>query len=199
MPLAISSALRSSFAERSASPVGLRHPLFELSPPPEVITRQRPSRTGHCPRTDTSHGLSALFSTSGSEGPLAAGVACPLRSAPRVWLPSRRLTPFDASPVLFHTDSAREICPSKHSPLPGYRRRFHREAPTYRLPQRSLPLAHGPARCSPVSGLCPLPESLAPRHVFSTPEAGGSHGLLPSRVSRSATLTRISPDLLSRA
>jgi hypothetical protein len=56
-----------------------------------------------------------------------------------------------------------------------------------------LPLAHGPARRSPVSGLSPPPESLAPRRVISTPKAGCSHGLCPSRVSRSATLPRIPP------
>ncbi len=41
----------------------------------------------------------------------------PLRSALRVWLPSRRLTPFEALPVLFRTGGAPGIPPSELSPL----------------------------------------------------------------------------------
>jgi hypothetical protein len=51
------------------------------------------------------------------------GLARPLRSAFRVWLPSWRLTPFGPAPVLFHTGSALGIHPSELSPLerdPGY-------------------------------------------------------------------------------
>jgi hypothetical protein len=55
-----------------------------------------------------------------SEGPLHAGFACPLRSALRVWLPSRRFTPFEPLPVLFHTGGAHGITPSKRSPLARY-------------------------------------------------------------------------------
>jgi hypothetical protein len=55
-----------------------------------------------------------------SEGPPHAGFACPLRSALRVWLPSRRFAPFEPLPVLFHTGGAHGITPSKRSPLARY-------------------------------------------------------------------------------
>jgi len=41
----------------------------------------------------------------------------PLSSALRVWLPSRRLTPFEASPALFRASSALGKSPSERSPL----------------------------------------------------------------------------------
>jgi hypothetical protein len=43
------------------------------------------------------------YSAQGSEGPLLTGLPDPLRSARRVCLPSRRLSPFEPVPVLFHT------------------------------------------------------------------------------------------------
>jgi hypothetical protein len=57
------------------------------------------------------------YSTSRNEGPLAAGFACPLRSALRVWLPSRRFPPFEPLPALFRAGSAPGIHPSELSPL----------------------------------------------------------------------------------
>jgi len=71
-------------------------------------------------------------STRGIEDPLAADFTCPLRSARRVWLPSRRLTPFDPVPVLFRTGGAHGIRPSEPSPSARYRRRFRRDEPTCR-------------------------------------------------------------------
>ena len=65
---------------------------------------------------------SAPYSTSRLEGPLGAGFTCPLRSALRVWLPSRRFPPFGPLPVLFHTGSAPGIPPSEPSPLKRYPR-----------------------------------------------------------------------------
>jgi hypothetical protein len=74
-----------------------------------------PSRT----RRNGSGALSwafAPFSTSGIEGQLPAGVACPLRSALRVWLPSRRFPPFEALPALFRAGGAHGIYPSERPP-----------------------------------------------------------------------------------
>ena len=62
----------------------------------------------------------APYSTSRLEGLLDAGFPCPLRSALRVWLPSRRFTPFEPLPVLFHTGGAPGIPPSELSPLKRY-------------------------------------------------------------------------------
>ena len=62
---------------------------------------------------------SAPFGTSGIGDPLAAGFACSLRSALRVWLPSRRLPPADAVPALSHAGSALGIHPSEPSPPRG--------------------------------------------------------------------------------
>jgi hypothetical protein len=45
------------------------------------------------------------------------GFACPLRSALRVWLPSRRFTPFAPLPTLSHVGGTLGIRPSKLSPL----------------------------------------------------------------------------------
>jgi hypothetical protein len=92
-------------------------PLFELH-----------LRLEHCPAkpsrpTAAGQLLSwalAPYSTSGLEGPHHAGFPCPLRSALRVWLPSRRLTPFMPLPVLSHTGGARGIPPSELSPLERY-------------------------------------------------------------------------------
>jgi hypothetical protein len=53
-----------------------------------------------------------------------AGFACPLRSALRVWLPSRRFTPSEPWPALFHAGGARGIHPSELPPLGRYPPRF---------------------------------------------------------------------------
>jgi hypothetical protein len=60
------------------------------------------------------------YSTSRPKGPLRAGFPCPLRSALRVSLPSRRFPPFGPLPVLFHTGGAPGLPPSKLSPLERY-------------------------------------------------------------------------------
>jgi hypothetical protein len=66
---------------------------------------------------DSSHGLLLPYSTYGIEGPHLRTACRPIAGASlRVWLPSRRFTPFDASPVLFHTSSAHGIHPSELSP-----------------------------------------------------------------------------------
>jgi hypothetical protein len=53
----------------------------------------------------------------------------PLRSARRVWLPSRRLAPSEPVPVLFHTGGALGIHPSELSPPARYPRVSARKDP----------------------------------------------------------------------
>jgi hypothetical protein len=70
---------------------------------------------------DSSPGLHFPSALAGLGGPLAAGLPRPLRSALRVWLPSRRFSPPGSAPALFHADSAPGIppsgaCPSRKAP-----------------------------------------------------------------------------------
>jgi hypothetical protein len=53
-------------------------------------------------------------------GSTYAGFACPLRSAPGVWLPPRRLSPREPVPALFHAGGAPGIRPSELSPPARY-------------------------------------------------------------------------------
>jgi hypothetical protein len=101
----------------------------------------------------SSLGLSAPSALARIEGPLAAGFACPLRSALRVWLPSRRLPPFGPLPVLFHTGGAPGIRPSELSPLKKYSTVSDRIDP-HTVSPAGIPAAEtaGPARWAPVPG-----------------------------------------------
>jgi hypothetical protein len=122
------------------------------------------------------------YSTSGFEGPLAAGVTCPLRSVLRVWLPSRRLTPCESVPALFHTGGAHGIHPSEPSPLERYPVHFELEGPTYCW-QPDIPHTR---RCGAGAGCrsfwaLTLPRVPGKRPVFSTPPAGCSLGFSPLR------------------
>jgi hypothetical protein len=108
------------------------------------------------------------FSAQGFEGPLAAGLPSPLRSARRVWLPSRRLTPFEPVPALFRTGGAPGIRPSELSPLARYPR-----VSTWKDPHAVFPAVvtvakgNGPARQAAASGLWPSRESLATDTVLA--------------------------------
>jgi phytoene dehydrogenase-like protein len=158
--LAVSSAVRFSFGRARRPQFSNRSdPLFELSPPPEYYSAD-PSQPAAAGRL-----LSwafAPFSTSRFGGPLHAGLPHPLRSALRVWLPSRRLTPSEPVPALFHAGGALGIHPSELSPPARYPARFRPEAPTYRFACRcSHRRNDGPARQAAVPGLWPLRESLA--------------------------------------
>jgi len=118
----------------------------------------------------------------------------PLRSARRVWLPSRRLTPSEPAPVLFHTGSALGIRPSELSPPGRYPPRFRAEGPTYRFARRcSRRFRDGPAQRAAVPGLLPFQESLAAERMISAPSAGCSLGLRPSRVSWRRPCTGLHP------
>ncbi len=109
VPLALAPAVRFSAC-------GLGHHAFarapsslRLEPSPEVQPRRRladrPEPVG------SSHGLLVPYSTSGPGDPLAAGFPSPLRSALRVWLPSRRFAPSKPVPALFHAGGAHGVFP----------------------------------------------------------------------------------------
>jgi hypothetical protein len=55
--------------------------------------------------------------------------ACPLRSVLRVWVPSRRFSPFGAVPALFNAGGAHGIRPSELSPLGRFPRVSARVGP----------------------------------------------------------------------
>jgi hypothetical protein len=67
-----------------------------------------------------SHGLSLPSAHEASKVHIPTGVACPLRSALRVWLPSRRFPPFEALPALFRAGGAHGIHPSERPPPTRY-------------------------------------------------------------------------------
>jgi hypothetical protein len=132
MPLAVSSAAWSFVAGLRRSQLSDRQrPLCEFRVPPAYCpTRPSPSAAAG-ERLSWAFGP---FSTRGIGGPLAAGVCQrPLRSALRVWLPSRRFTPSEPLPVLFHTGGAHGIRPAELSPAGRYPPRFRGSEPTYRF------------------------------------------------------------------
>jgi hypothetical protein len=127
-------------------------PLVEFRLPPAYCPVQ-PSRPATASRL-----LSwafAPYSTRGIGGPLAAGRAKhPLRSARRVWLPSRRFAPSEPVPAFFHAGGALGIRPSELSPRGRYPPRFRADGPTCRLSRRfSLRCSAGPAQRAAASGL----------------------------------------------
>lgn len=85
------------------------------------------------------------YSTCGFEGPLAAGFACPLRSALGVWLPFRRFSPLKSSSALFRADSAPGISPSEPSPPTRYLGRFHPRSTHVPFHPTLFPAARRPA------------------------------------------------------
>jgi hypothetical protein len=172
--LAISSALRSSpkgsCRDHSKHPRQL-HCEFRLRLEPYPAKPSRPTTAGQLLPWAL-----GPFSTSRIEGPLPAGFACPLRSALRVWLPSRRLPPFEPLPALFHTGGAHGTPPSELSPPERCANvSAHTNPPT--VPPGVAPATHsnGPDRRVAVPGLRPFRESLAAGHVVSTPD----HRMLP--------------------
>jgi len=115
---------------------------------PAIPLREFRLRVGHCPVppsrildepcSGSSRGLLLPFSTCSNEGPLIADFAYPLGSALRVWLPSRRLTPFEASPALFRAGSALGKFPFGAFSSQEVPERFRASELTYRFTQRVL-------------------------------------------------------------
>jgi hypothetical protein len=95
---------------------------------PSRASLRIPSRNRLTDR-DSSHGLCFPTAHAESKVPNAKGLPADRGYARRVWLPSRRFAPFDASPVLFHTGSAHGIHPSKLSPRERHLAVFRRKHP----------------------------------------------------------------------
>jgi hypothetical protein len=131
-----------------------------------------------------------------------AGFACPPASAPRVWLPSRRLTPSRASPTLFRVGSACGIRPSERSPLPRSAGVVHRLRPAYRYSGPPLPPAEAADRPPhPQFGFRVLPRE-SPLRVhggFSPAHHRMLPWVFPSQGSCAPALAEISLRLLPRA
>jgi hypothetical protein len=179
MPSAIPSApwcsrnrlRRSQSSSRSNALVEFRHPLKYLPAKPS----QPAEADQHLSWTF------APYSTSRIHGSTHAGFACPLRSALRVWPPSRRLAPREPAPALFHADSAPGIHPSKPSPLERYPNvPARKRPPTVSL--AAIPTAEATGRTGEPRflGFDPSESPLRPKRVFSTPAAGCSPGFRPS-------------------
>lgn len=85
--------------------------------------------------SDSSRGLLFPTAHAGRKGPLVAGFACPLRSALRVWLPSRRFSPFHSrAGSVSHRQRSWDYA-LRSFLLPG------RQARRFRLAETHLPLA----------------------------------------------------------
>jgi len=119
----------------------------------------------------------------------------PLRSVHRVWLPSRRLSPAGPLSALFHADGALGIRPSERFPPGRYPPVSRSEGPTYRFTYRHSRFAEadwaGPTGRG--SWALTLPEVPCGQAGFSTPAAGGSLGLHPSRACQRALCTGLHP------
>jgi hypothetical protein len=152
-------------------------PLFGFRSPPEYYPAD-PSR----PAAASQHLSWAFvpFSTPGLGGPLLAGLPSPLRSARRVWLPSRRLTPSEPVPVLFHTGGALGIHPSERPPPARFPRVSARKDPHTVFPAVvTVAEATGRPGRPRFLGFDPSESPWRRRRVFSTPATGCSLGLLP--------------------
>jgi len=118
-----------------------------------------------------------------------------LRSVLRVWLPSRRLSPAGPLSALFRADGAHGIRPPELFPPGRYPPVSRSEGPTYRFTCRYSRLAEanwaGPTGRG--SWALTLPEVPYGQAGFSTPAAGGSLGLLPSKVYQQAPCTGFHP------
>jgi hypothetical protein len=129
----------------------------------------------------------APFSTSGIGGPLATGFPHPAR-----FRPQGLITLSAAYSLRARAGFVSHRRRSWDSPFGAFSshkvsRRFRPKGPTYRFARRSsCHQSSRPARRAAVSGLCPLRESLATGRGISTPIAGCSLGLHPSRVLRNS-------------
>jgi len=159
-------------------------PLSEFRSPLET-SLAKPSRPPNLedPTTQLLSWAFVPYSTSSHRGPPLAGVACPLRSALRVWLPSRRFTPPAALPVLFRTGSALGI-PLRSLLLPQGIRAFPPESTHLPFFPTLFPTAEAAGR--PVGprflGFAPCESPLITERGMSAPTIGCSPGFHPPEV-----------------
>jgi hypothetical protein len=153
-------------------------PLFEFSlrlEPPATIP-SRPNRS----RSDSSRGL--CFPTAHEDSEVHLTRVLPARYVPPSGFdyPLGGFLPHEPLSVLFHTDGAPGIHPSKRSPLGKYSRRYRPNEPTYRFTLRCTDRrSDRPVRKAPVPGSLPARASLAAKHVVSASATGCSLGFLP--------------------
>jgi hypothetical protein len=198
----ISPALRSSRRWTRLKTVRFSaHPLCEfrlrlgLCPVPPS-SRQRLRR-----RSSSSRGLCLPFSTCSQDGPLIAGLCLPAPFHPQGLV---TLSVVYSHPGLAGFVSRRQRSwevPFGAFPSQEVLARFRTSELTYRFIQRFLRhhKGAGPVRWIAVSELSPSREFLAIGGVFSTPNAGCSHGFSPFEGSPATPFPRISPGILSRA
>jgi hypothetical protein len=119
----------------------------------------------------------------------------PLRSALRVWLPSRRLTPFEALPVLFRTGGAPGISPSELSPLERCAGLSTRADPLAVLPGVA-PSAEASGRTTGprLLGFHPFESPLRPNARLTRQPPATPLGFDPSRVFRRTRRPGFRPD-----
>jgi hypothetical protein len=172
-------------------------PLFGFRSPPEYYPAD-PSR----PAAASQHLSWAFvpFSTPGLGGPLSAGLPSPLRSARRVWLPSRRLTPSEPVPVLFHTGGALGIHPSELPPPARFPRVSARKDPHTVFPAVvTVAKATGRPGRPRFLGFDPCESPWrADARLMRRPLAAPL-GFRPSRVLQAGGWAGLSPGILSRA
>jgi len=177
----------------SVFPRQTRRALFKtpVDPPSEFrpFLESSPVQPSRPPNRDdpTTRPLSWAFfpySTFSQRGPLVAGFACPHRSVPRVWLPSRRLTPPMASPVLSRTGSAHGIYPFGAYSSRKVSESFPPGSTHVPFLPTLFPSAETEGRpVEPrVPGLLPLPESSGNGRVLKASPAGCSPGFFPLEV-----------------
>jgi hypothetical protein len=165
---------------------------------PSRASLRIPSRNRLTDR-DSSHGLCFPTAHAESKVPFAKGLPADRGSARRVWLPSRRINPFDASPVLFRTGSTHGVHPSKLSPRERHPDGFPPEEPTYRFAAaHNLPKVIACELTAAVSGSCPFESPWRSNPCLAGQSLDAPLGFaLPGQ--SSSSLAGISPGLLSRA
>jgi len=113
------------------------------------------------------------------------GLASPVRSAFRVWLPSWRLSPFEPLPALFRADSAPGIYPSELRTSQKVSRTFPpgRTHVPFRLPVYPPPKRPGRPGRPRFLGFAPSGSPAPHGMCLASRSAGCSLGFCPSRVS----------------
>jgi hypothetical protein len=124
----------------------------------------------------------------------------PLRSARRVWLPSRRLAPSEPVPVLFHTGGALGIHPSELPPHARFPRVSARKDPHTVFPAvvTAATAAGRPGRPR-FLGFDPCESPWRPDAGLMRRPLAAPLGFCPSRVLQAGGLAGLSPGILSRA
>jgi hypothetical protein len=153
-------------------------PLFEFSLrlEPPATSPSHPSRS----KGNSSRGLCFPTAHEGSEVHLTR--VLPARYVPPSGFdyPLDGFLPHEPLSVMFHTDGAPGIHPSKLSPLGKYSRRYRPNGPTYRFTLQCATRRSGqPVRKAPVPGSSPARASLVAQCAVNASTTGCSLGFFP--------------------